>query len=120
MRVCSQILFMCGDQNTLLCWMKHDETDYYAYTRTCAPHTGKDGGCISLDSDTALAQISSGATFNQNEAVGSGGVMYMCRGATARVTERAVFTGNTAATGGCIFLPKGSQVHMLLPMHVPV
>jgi len=90
----------------------------YTYTHTCI--TGKDGGCINLDSDTAIVQISSGALFTQNEAVGSGGVMYMCKGSTARVIERATFRGNTAATGGCVFMPRGSQVHFCTQTHIHI
>ena len=59
---------------------------------------------------STIVQIYGQVQFLENQAVETGGVMYLGKGATTRVTEKVLFKANTAATGGCFYLEKGSQV----------
>jgi predicted outer membrane repeat protein len=59
-----------------------------------------------------IMQISGKAKFTSNEAVEAGGVIYLGEGAKARFIDKALFRANIAATGGSVFLAKGSQVEL--------
>ncbi len=71
-----------------------------------------------MTSPTAIVHISGLAQFVQNEAVDSGGVLYLGKGATGRVMEAPFFRANSAATGGCFYLAKSAQVEPE-PVSVP-